>query len=672
MADWKASATWEDDGDSWEDVAAVPSLPKAKPKTKPKPVAPPTVTSPTRAAAANTNGSFPTGATNAPASPAAASSNGAIATSDAALAAGERRVAALTRELQRARDVRTASSASAKEKDQEIAEVRAEGEQLSVKIAERETALRVAKTALRERDAEFESLRLAHDAAQAKIEAAAAKNRTLETSEKAAVQSKNAVERRLRQMDSEMRSQSASSAALDAARSQLETLRKSHTAALENQAMCLGAAADAELERVREALSAELETLNKSIVELRTSLSHVNNNAGWREDQLRREVTELRERAESLEARNEELAEAVPGATRPLLRQVEVLQAAASERARAVSAVERSQLNRIRTAEGALAASAERERAADARIGTLLARVASLEEQVRLSNAETARVCTELRTAQGSAAAADLANQRALDSRQANMMKISREKETAIDELTKARAAHLDDSEAADERDRLLRERLFRVEAKLEAAQVRTSKIHGACGDFTQSDSMSSLLVQGHSPRRRSTHASYDELSMIGAGLSGLGLGGNVDGTSSSINVSNVDAASGDSRVDQSSLAQGGMYDIQRLNSTLRQRADEIASLQSQLAGKDTATQALADEVVALTTLVDELTGELGSAPEMRVELDQLKIRHAALLELHGERDERILELEADLADVNDLFKQQISDLLMRIEQLTC
>jgi TATA element modulatory factor len=110
------------------------------------------------------------------------------------------------------------------------------------------------------------------------------------------------------------------------------------------------------------------------------------------------------------------------------------------------------------------------------------------------------------------------------------------------------------------------------------------------------------------------------------------------------------------------------VYDTERLHSTLRQRIGEIASLHSQLTSKETATQALADEVVALTARVEELTAELKDAPEVRSGLSDLTVRHAALLELLGEREERIQELEADLVDINQMYKAQITDLLLRLE----
>lgn len=684
MGDWNANQ-WDDDGDGWEDVAAVPSAPTPALSNSS------TVTASDKANGKDAqNGAIgnDTSGSKTSAVPSEVSNGAGSGDEDSAtalsvelaevkktLGLSERRVVALTRErdaLRRARDTRASTAENSKEKDKQIAAVLEEGQKLSVKVAEAETAARAAKFALKEKEAEIEEKQLACNAAEAKVEALAAKNRTLETSEKAALESKDAAERRLRQMESDLRTKSSSSAALDAARSQLEALRKSHTAALENQAMRIQAEADGNLEKEAEKYRVENETLNKAIAELRAHLSQVTDNAGWKEDQLRKEASELRTRAKSLEARNEELAQAVPGATRPLLRQVEALQAAASERERAVSAVERSQLERLRTAESSLAAAGERERAANTRISSLLARIASVEEQVKLANAETARVGGELRAAQSAAAEAELEHRRHLDSAQVNTMKAVREKESLVDELSKARAAHLDDSEATEERERKMRDKLATIEAQLEASEKRAGKqmaaaasattMFGGTGGggpaFGTSESMSSLL---QSPGHRNLTAFVEDLRSPRGPATGMdspsaGAPPFEDGTASAASFA------------ESSSAPGGVYDTERLQISLRQYRDEIDSLQGQLSSKETATQALADEVVMLTGRVEELSAELQNAPRLREELQELKVRHETLLILLGEKEEKIQEVEADLQDVTQISKQQITELLLRLE----
>lgn len=684
MGDWK-SASWDDDG--WEDVASAPSHQSKAVHTvvsKTAKVEPANTPAKDGKQPQSTEGDDPgTRASSAKVSSAAVANGNAPSKADvapepdaardsapsAALAAAERKIAALTRErdgLRRARDARASTVEQSREKDKQIAAVLAEGEQLSKRIAEKETALRTVKTSLRERDEYAESLRARLTDAEAKIEALSAKQRTLETSEKSAREGIEAAERRLRQMDNDLRTKSTSSAALDAARSQLESLRKSHATALENQSMRLQAEFDTKLSKVKDDAERELGVSNTAIAELREHLTQVTENAGWKEDQLRKELSELRARAQSLEARNEELAEAVPGATRPLLRQVEALQAAATERMRAASAAERAQLERLRAAEAAVAAGTERERAAETRIGSLMARVAALEEQAKLATAETARVSSELRDAQSRAAEAELSHQKALEDAQATAIKTQREKERGADELSRARAAHLDDAEAAEERERTLRQKIANLESRIEASESKYSKAVAASASLFGSPGQDG-------PMRMSESSSSVALSpVVGAehdhAFSPTPSPGGVGSTTIRGSASSDGGFA--SPFTDSSAVMGGVYDTERLQSALRQKSDEITSLQAQLGGKEHATQALANEIVELTARVEELTAELSDAPQMRKELDELKTRHTALLELHGERDERIQELEADIVDINQMYKEQITELLMKLERV--
>ena len=74
---------------------------------------------------------------------------------------------------------------------------------------------------------------------------------------------------------------------------------------------------------------------------------------------LKRELADIARRGQAAEARHEELASALPDATRPLLRQIEAMQAAAAAHAQAWVAAERSLHNRLSAAEAVAAASGD-------------------------------------------------------------------------------------------------------------------------------------------------------------------------------------------------------------------------------------------------------------------------------------------------------------------------
>ena len=72
---------------------------------------------------------------------------------------------------------------------------------------------------------------------------------------------------------------------------------------------------------------------------------------------LKRELADITRRGQAAEARHEELASAMPEATRPLLRQIEAMQAAATAHSQAWAAAERSLNDRLSAAEAQAAAS---------------------------------------------------------------------------------------------------------------------------------------------------------------------------------------------------------------------------------------------------------------------------------------------------------------------------
>jgi F0F1-type ATP synthase delta subunit len=55
--------------------------------------------------------------------------------------------------------------------------------------------------------------------------------------------------------------------------------------------------------------------------------------------------------------------------------------------------------------------------------------------------------------------------------------------------------------------------------------------------------------------------------------------------------------------------------------------------------------------------------------PQLQAEYQELEQRYAAAVELLGERDEQLEELAADLADVKQLYKQQIEALVAQLAQ---
>jgi len=81
-------------------------------------------------------------------------------------------------------------------------------------------------------------------------------------------------------------------------------------------------------------------------------------------------------------------------------------------------------------------------------------------------------------------------------------------------------------------------------------------------------------------------------------------------------------------------------------------------------------TASLETQLVKLTAESEAHGKTLAELETLKVEHEQLLVRHQTALELMGEREEQVEELNADLMDVKQLYRNQINELVGRIEEL--
>lgn len=81
------------------------------------------------------------------------------------------------------------------------------------------------------------------------------------------------------------------------------------------------------LEKAQEEARIQQEALADQVADLRLALQRAEQQQARKEDYLREEISELQQRLQEAETRNQELSQSVTSATRPLLRQIENLQA---------------------------------------------------------------------------------------------------------------------------------------------------------------------------------------------------------------------------------------------------------------------------------------------------------------------------------------------------------
>ncbi len=101
------------------------------------------------------------------------------------------------------------------------------------------------------------------------------------------------------------------------------------------------------LEKERIFSSKKIETLKWELECVRQDMSRVEQQHSLREDMLRKEISDLQQQLRDTEMRNNELSQNISSATRPLLRQIENLQASHSDQLETLENSERNLIERL-------------------------------------------------------------------------------------------------------------------------------------------------------------------------------------------------------------------------------------------------------------------------------------------------------------------------------------
>lgn len=109
---------------------------------------------------------------------------------------------------------------------------------------------------------------------------------------------------------------------------------------------------------------------------------------------------------------------------------------------------------------------------------------------------------------------------------------------------------------------------------------------------------------------------------------------------------------------------------IETLQSTLKQRDGEVYQLQWEVSRFQQERNILSSEISNLTMELDNVRERFERSIRLETEHKDLQNRYDALLQMYGESVEKTEELQLDLADVKEMYKIQIDDLLQRQRDL--
>ncbi|XP_050724673.1 TATA element modulatory factor-like isoform X3 [Eriocheir sinensis] len=547
------------------------------------------------------------------------------------------------------------------ERDTVIRELREEGEKLSkqqlnysniikklrAKEKENESTIKTQKDKLEEQSRELERLRRQLSAKE-----------EVERRQIDAVCQLNATNQRLEQTMKDVGAENAElegkmsvlKSALETAYKEMAELKR-EVATRDAQAQEQALSAEVGVQKRLEATLAEAQdqarrersALMAQVVELQETLSQSESQANRKERQLRADISELQQRVAEAEARAEELSGSVSAATRPLLRQMENLQATHSSQQASWESLELSLTQRLNETLSAAAASAEKERATREQYAEVAANAAALQTQVTNLRTENARLSSELNIITSKLEA--LSESRIKESIQIEALKTSFAEEI---------------SEVKRERDSL-EQQLEMEKTAVTAEKKKTLALQDQLKDRERK--LAQMAVQGAAESHASTPRSSPTPSLSRLSISGS-MSESFSGSQWGEEVFESGWSRGTSLYD--SMRTNSTATVDALTSQLRQREGEVHHLHSEITRHETQRESLAQELVSITSQVEELQGQVRDYQALKDQYADMEQKYNALLQMYGEKVEEVEELRLDLADVKEMYKAQIDQLLKK------
>ncbi|XP_075618516.1 TATA element modulatory factor isoform X2 [Balearica regulorum gibbericeps] len=432
-------------------------------------------------------------------------------------------------------------------------------------------------------------------------------------------------------------------AALDSAYKELADLHKANaTKDSEAQEAALSREMKAKeelglaLEKAQDEARQQQEALAIQVADLRLALQRAEQQAARKEDYLRQEISELQQRLQEAESRNQELSQSVTSATRPLLRQIENLQATLGAQTSAWEKLEKNLSDRLGESQTLLAAAAERERAATEELLSNKIQMSSTESQNSLLRQENTRLQAQLEVERN------------------RLKKMENENSRYEVELEGLKDEYAKTLEDAKKEKTLLATQLEMEKMKVEQERKKAIFVQEAA---KEKDRKSFTVETVSSTPTMSRSSSISGVDMAGLQTSLLSQDDPHDHSFGPI------ATSGSNLYDAIRMGAGSSI-IENLQSQLKLREGEISHLQLEIGNLEKTRSIMAEELVKLTNQNDELEEKVKEIPKLRAQLKDLDQRYNTILQMYGEKAEEAEELRLDLEDVKNMYKTQIDELL--------
>ncbi|XP_040890302.1 TATA element modulatory factor [Toxotes jaculatrix] len=397
------------------------------------------------------------------------------------------------------------------------------------------------------------------------------------------------------------------------------------------------------LEKAQEEARIQQEALANQVADLRLALQRAEQQQARKEDYLREEISELQQRLQEAENRNQELSQSVTSATRPLLRQIENLQASLGGQTASWEKLEKNISDRLADAQAQLAVAVEKERSATEELLSIKSQLASLESQNSMLRQEKARFLTQL------------------EAEKNKREKLEDETSREHAELENLRGEHSRMLEEAKKEKLLLTNQLEMEKMKVEQEK---KKCYLAQEALKEKERKAMTHSVGEPPASSTPSLSRSSsISGDNAGLHASVLSQD-DSLDHSLGTMTMSVSMSGTNLYEAARLSGGSSIIENLQSQLKLREGEITQLQLEISSLERSRSVMAEELVRLTNQNDEMEEKVKEIPKLKVQLKDLEQRHNTILQMYGEKAEEAEELRLDLEDVKNMYKTQIDELL--------
>mmetsp|Transcript_18990 Transcript_18990/g.52955 ORF Transcript_18990/g.52955 Transcript_18990/m.52955 type:complete len:620 (+) Transcript_18990:307-2166(+) len=507
----------------------------------------------------------------------------------------------------------SASSAKLAEKDQMISTLRSEGESLSRNIGELEAQVRKLRSAERESEAERERLMGRVQVLEGQLVVAN------EQANRSSVESHNQLEQLERELEEARRSH-----ALELGAAREEARRAAQKAEEERER---GGAEQLAAAQEREA------TLLENLQSFRATLEERQTEWDVKETSFRREIATLQDSLRDAEARSSETQYNSSEATKPLLKQIELMSSQHAAKEAAQQAIERSLTQRIKEMEEALSTAAELERGAKRRAAAAEAAVAASKEAANTAVVSAA----ELRAK--------------VDAEWKKASTLQAEKDALRQQLEATRQEVAKDGERAETERRDLQERLWDAEQRVRSL---TAELDDALSCLAKtSRSMDHSMAKVSSLPAIAPPAAEAPQPSTANGSDTLAAEDELDGW-----IRGMGPA-------KRGVQDYGGY-LQRGASRAGVEA-QLEILQQQLEEAQQVRDYNAEELCSALRRADAAEADANSARQLKEEKEVLQRKMDICLEILGERNERIEQLQDDIVDMKRIFHEQLN---VCVEQL--